>query len=63
MRTQIEIAIENLSEKVDVVACVSVTHSYFSLYFDEIIKLAPKALAVIEEAHQYVGCGDKGGQA
>ena len=55
--------IESLSKRTDIVACVSVTHSYFSLYFDRILELAPKALVVIEEAHQYVGCGDKGGEA
>ena len=55
--------LENLSGKIDVVACISVTHSYFSLHFDRILKLAPNALLIIEEAHQYVGCGDKGGEA
>ena len=55
--------IEGLSKRTDVVACVSVTHSYFSLYFDRILELAPNAVVVIEEAHQYVGCGDKGGEA
>ena len=55
--------IEGLSKRTDIVACVSVTHSYFSLYFDRILELAPKAVVVIEEAHQYVGCGDKGGEA
>ncbi len=55
--------IESLSKRTDIVACVSVTHSYFSLYFDRILELAPNAVVVIEEAHQYVGCGDKGGEA
>ena len=50
--------IESLSKRTDIVACVSVTHSYFSLYFDRILELAPNAVVVIEEAHQYVGCGD-----
>jgi hypothetical protein len=55
--------IESLSKRTDIVACVSVTHSYFSMYFDEMLELAPNAVVVIEEAHQYVGCGDKGGEA
>lgn len=55
--------IEGFAEDLDIVACVSVTHSYFSLYFDRLIELAPNAVVIIEEAHQYVGCGDKGGEA
>jgi len=55
--------IESLSKRTDIVACVSVTHSYFSMYFDKMLELAPNAVVVIEEAHQYVGCGDKGGEA
>lgn len=55
--------LENLSGRVDLVACVSVTHSYFCLYFDRIVKLAKNAVVVIEEAHQYVGCGDNGSEA
>ncbi|MHA2239734.1 MAG: DEAD/DEAH box helicase family protein [Candidatus Hodarchaeales archaeon] len=55
--------IESLSKRTGIVACVSVTHSYFSLHFDRILELAPNAVVVLEEAHQYVGCGDKGGEA
>jgi len=42
------------------IICVSCTHSYFSTHFDRLIKYAPKSILCIEEAHQFIGCGDEG---
>ena len=42
------------------IICVSCTHSYFSTHFDRLVKYAPKSILCIEEAHQFIGCGDEG---
>ena len=45
------------------VICISTTHSYFTKHFDSFKELASKSVIIIEEAHQYVGCGDEGSAA
>ncbi len=47
----------------DAVICISTTHSYFAKHFDIFKELASKSVIIIEEAHQYVGCGDEGSVA
>ena len=49
----------------NVVFCVSVTHGYFShaLHFPRFLELASQSILCIEEAHQFIGCGDAGTEA
>ncbi len=56
-------AIKNAKRVDDTVHCISTTHSYFYNNFDRLVKLAPESVLIIEEAHQYVGCGDAGADA
>ena len=56
-------AIKNAKRVDDTVHCISTTHSYFYTNFDRLVELAPESVLIIEEAHQYVGCGDAGANA
>lgn len=42
------------------VLCISCTHTYFSTNFDRLLKYAPHSILCVEEAHQFIGCGDEG---
>lgn len=42
------------------VVCVSCTHTYFLTHFKRLLKYAPKSVLCVEEAHQFIGCGDEG---
>ena len=56
-------AIKNAKRVENTVHCISTTHSYFYSNFDRLVDLAPESVLIIEEAHQYVGCGDAGADA
>lgn len=42
------------------VLCISCTHTYFTVNFERLLKYAPYSILCVEEAHQFIGCGDKG---
>jgi hypothetical protein len=42
------------------VLCISCTHTYFTVNFERLLKYAPVSILCVEEAHQFIGCGDKG---
>lgn len=42
------------------VLCISCTHTYFTVNFERLLKYAPCSILCVEEAHQFIGCGDKG---
>lgn len=42
------------------VLCISCTHTYFSINIERLIKYAAQSVLCIEEAHQFIGCGDEG---
>jgi hypothetical protein len=44
----------------DGVLCISCTHTYFTVNFERLLKYAPFSILCVEEAHQFIGCGDKG---
>ena len=44
----------------NMVCCYSITHQLFISQFDRLIKYAKNSILIIEEAHQFVGCVDKG---
>ena len=51
----------DLASLVDnVILCVSITHSYFIKNIDRLIQYASNSVLCIEEAHQFIGCADKG---
>jgi len=51
----------DLASLVDnVILCVSVTHNYFIHNIERLIQYAPFSVLCIEEAHQFIGCADKG---
>ena len=56
-------AIKQYSRIPNAVICISTTHSYFYGNFDRFVTLASESVLIIEEAHQYVGCGDAGAHA
>ena len=44
----------------DGILCVSITHNYFIHNIERLIQYAPYSVLCIEEAHQFIGCADKG---
>jgi hypothetical protein len=42
------------------ILCISCTHTYFTVNFERLLKYAPISVLCVEEAHQFIGCGDKG---
>ena len=46
----------------NIVCCYSITHHLFISQFDKLIKYAKDSILIIEEAHQFIGCADKGKQ-
>ena len=56
-------SIKQMGRIPNAVICISTTHGYFSQNFERLKKLASESIVIIEEAHQYVGCGDAGNQA
>ena len=47
----------------DNVYCFTFTHALLADQFEIFLKFAKKSVLIIEEAHQFVGCGDKGSPA
>ena len=44
------------------IAFLLLIHIFYT-NFDRLVELAPESVLIIEEAHQYVGCGDAGADA
>ncbi len=57
------VSIKQMGRIPNAVICISTTHGYFSQNFVRLKELASESIVIIEEAHQYVGCGDEGGKA
>ena len=47
----------------NVVVCITTTHTYFTTHFDRFKEIAPRSVMIIEEAHQFIGCGKAGGDS
>ena len=47
----------------NVVVCISTTHTYFTTHFERFKPIAPQSVMIIEEAHQFIGCGRAGGDS
>jgi hypothetical protein len=45
------------------VLCISCTHTYFTVNFERLLKYAPQSILCVEEAHQFIGCGNEGSKA
>ena len=51
----------DLASLVDnVILCVSITHNYFIHNIERLIQYASQSVLCIEEAHQFIGCADRG---
>ena len=42
------------------IACITITHTYFIHNFPDLLRFARKSVLCIEEAHQFIGCADRG---
>ena len=58
----LEAVLTHLS-KTDEIFCFTFTHALLADQFEIFLKFAEQSVLLIEEAHQFVGCGDKGSPA